>query len=218
MSQVLREIEVTDGGMMRYAEALALQMELCARRQGDLIANTAVILEHPAVITQGARKSENKLLAAPQWLAEKGIEVVQVGRGGGTTAHNPGQAVMYPVIKLKSLGLGVNEYVRTLEQIGIKLLDGLGVAAERKRGLPGLWVGERKIASIGVQIKKWVTFHGIAINICNDLEIFRYIVPCGLDGVEMTSALKETGQQADMAAVKNELMRLCREAFGGSRA
>lgn len=218
MSQVLREIEVTDGGMMRYAEALALQMELCARRQGDLIANTAVILEHPAVITQGARKSENKLLAAPQWLAEKGIEVVQVGRGGGTTAHNPGQAVMYPVIKLKSLGLGVNEYVRTLEQIGIKLLDGLGVAAERKKGLPGLWVGERKIASIGVQIKKWVTLHGIAINICNDLEIFRYIVPCGLDGVEMTSALKETGQQADMAAVKNELMRLCREAFGGSRA
>lgn len=217
MSQVLREIEVTDGGMMRYAEALALQMELCARRQGDLIANTAVILEHPAVITQGARKSENKLLAAPQWLAEKGIEVVQVGRGGGTTAHNPGQAVMYPVIKLKSLGLGVNEYVRTLEQIGIKLLDGLGVAAERKRGLPGLWVGERKIASIGVQIKKWVTFHGIAINICNDLEIFRYIVPCGLDGVEMTSALKETGQQADMAAVKNELMRLCREAFAGNR-
>jgi lipoate-protein ligase B len=213
-SQVQSGIEVIDGGVMGYAEALAMQTELCVRRQNDQISNTAIILEHPAVITLGARKSENKLLAAPETLEQRGIQVVSVGRGGGTTAHNPGQAVMYPIIKLnRAMGLGVNEYVRTLESIGIELLAGLGVEAQRRKGLPGLWIGGRKIASIGVQIKKWVTFHGIAINICNDLEIFKFIVPCGLDGVVMTSALEETGRKADMAAVKKTLTGLCEKAF-----
>lgn len=210
-AQVQCGIKVIDGGMLRYAEALALQTELCVKRQNDEIENTVLILEHPAVITLGARKSENKLLADEVTLARAGIEVVTVGRGGGTTAHNPGQAVLYPIIKLKTLGLGVSEYVRTLEGIGIELLDGLGVDAERKKGLPGLWVGEKKIASIGVQIRKWVTFHGIAINICNDLSIFEYIVPCGLDGVKMTSVMKETGHNAEMTDVKQTLEMLCRK-------
>jgi lipoate-protein ligase B len=212
--QVQTGFEVINGGMMGYAEALAMQAELCIKRQNDQIGNTVVVLEHPAVITLGARKSENKLLATPESLEQRGIQVVQVGRGGGTTAHNPGQAVAYPIIKLnRSLGLGVNEYVRTLEAIGIELLAGLGVEAQRRKGLPGLWIGERKIASIGVQIKKWVTFHGIAINICNDLEIFKLIVPCGLDGVTMTSALAETGRKPEMEAVKKILMGLCEKAF-----
>lgn len=206
-------IEVIAVGLMGYAGALAMQTELCRRRQADEIGNTAMIVEHPAVITLGARKSENKLLCETAELARAGVEVVQVGRGGGTTAHNPGQAVLYPVIKLKTLGLGVNEYVRTLEAIGIELLDGLNVKAERKKGLPGLWVGEKKIASIGVQIKKWVTFHGIAINICNDLSIFDYIVPCGLDGVKMTSVLAEKAIRADMAEVSRQLDKLCRKYF-----
>lgn len=210
-AHVQPELEIFDGGLMRYAEALALQTELCMKRQADEIANTAILLEHPAVITLGARKSENKLLADETALAQRGIELVQVGRGGGTTAHNPGQAVLYPVIKLKTLGLGVTEYVRTLEAIGIELLQEYGVAAERKKGLPGLWVGDKKIASIGVQIKKWVTFHGIAINICNDLSIFDYIVPCGLNGVQMTSVLAETGIQTDMVQAKRQLAGLCRK-------
>jgi lipoyl(octanoyl) transferase len=198
---------------MPYAEALALQTDLCLKRQADLICNTVLLVEHPAVITLGARKSENKLLAEPTRLTQAGVELVQVGRGGGTTAHNPGQAVMYPIIKLKTLDFGVSEYVRTLEQIGIELLDGLSVAAERRKGLPGLWIGQRKIASIGVQIKKWVTYHGIAINICNDLGIFGHIVPCGLEGVLMTSVLAETGQQADMNEIKHRLTTLCRKHF-----
>lgn len=205
------ELTVTDIGLMPYAEALALQADLCVRRQDDAIGNTVLLVEHPAVITLGARKSENKLLAAPLALTRDGIDLVQVGRGGGTTAHNPGQAVMYPIIKLKTLGLGVSEYVRTLEQIGIELLDGLDVVAERRKGLPGLWIGERKIASIGVQIKKWVTYHGIAINICNDLGIFGRIVPCGLEGVQMTSVLAETGRRADMNDIKHRLTTLCRK-------
>lgn len=204
---------VTDIGTMPYADALALQTDLCLKRQADLIPNTVLLVEHPAVITLGARKSENKLLADPLCLTRSGIELLQVGRGGGTTAHNPGQAVMYPIIKLKTLNFGVSEYVRTLEQIGIELLDGLSVRSERRKGLPGLWIGERKIASIGVQIKKWVTYHGIAINICNDLSIFSRIVPCGLEGVQMTSVLAETGQQADMNQIRRRLALLCRKYF-----
>ncbi|MCE5186479.1 MAG: lipoyl(octanoyl) transferase LipB [Planctomycetaceae bacterium] len=213
-AQVESVIEVIDGGLMGYAEALALQTDLCLKRQTNEIANTVLIVEHPAVITLGARKSENKLLATPEQLAQAGVTLAQVGRGGGTTAHNPGQVVVYPVLKLKSVQMGVSEYVRALEGIDIELLDGLGVEAERKKGLPGLWVGEKKIASVGVQIKKWVTFHGIALNICNDLSIFKYIVPCGLDGVKMTSVLEETGKRADMAQVKRQLHKLCKEVFG----
>ena len=202
-------LRVRDCGLMPYAEVLALQMELCVSRQADAIANTVLMVEHPAVITLGARKSENKLLADERTLAQAGVQIVTVGRGGGTTAHNPGQLVFYPVLSLRSLGLGVNEYVRQLEGVGIELLAGLGARCDRRKGFPGLWVGEKKIASIGVQIKKWVTFHGMAINLNNDLGIFKYIVPCGLDGVTMTSAQAEIGRPVDMAVAKQRLAELC---------
>jgi len=204
---------VRDCGLMAYGEAVALQQELCAARQADAIANTVLMVEHPAVITLGARKSENKLLADERTLAQAGVQVVTVGRGGGTTAHNPGQLVFYPVLSLRSLGLGVNEYVRQLEGIGIELLAGLGVRSDRRKGFPGLWVGEKKIASIGVQVKKWVTFHGMAINLNNDLGIFKYIVPCGLDGVTMTSAQAEIGQPVNMAVAKQRLAELCTQQW-----
>lgn len=200
---------VRDCGQMPYAEVLALQMELCVSRQADAIANTVLIVEHPPVITLGARKSENKLLADETAIAGAGVQVVTVGRGGGTTAHNPGQLVFYPIIRLKTVGLDVGAYVRSLEQIGIELLQSFGVESQRRKGFPGLWVGEKKIASIGVQIKKWVTFHGMAINLNNDLGIFKFIVPCGLDGVTMTSAQTEIGQPVDMETAKKRLAELC---------
>lgn len=200
---------IRDCGLLSYDEALRLQMDLCAQRQDDAIDNTVLIVEHPAVITLGARKSENKLLVEEGDIRGRGIDLVQIGRGGGTTAHNPGQLVFYPIIKLKSLRLDVTAYVRSLEQIGIDLLAWLGVESGRRKGFPGLWIDEKKIASIGVQLKKWVSFHGMAININNDLAIFDCIVPCGLEQVEMTSVLKETGRTADMAAVKTKLSELC---------
>lgn len=202
-------LTIRDCGLLAYDEALQLQLELCAQRQVDAIDNTVLIVEHPAVITLGARQSENKLLADETVIRERGIELVQIGRGGGTTAHNPGQLVFYPIIKLKSLRLDVTTYVRSLEQIGIDLLAWLGVESGRRKGFPGLWIGEKKIASIGVQLKKWVSFHGMAININNDLSIFNCIVPCGLEAVEMTSVVQETGREADMAAVKTKLRERC---------
>jgi lipoate-protein ligase B len=203
------KIKIIDSGLIDYAQALELQLELLKDRQADEIVNTVLLLEHPAVITLGARKSENKLIATEEFLLSQKIMLESAGRGGGTTAHNPGQIVLYPIIKLKSIGMGVNEYVRSLEAIGIELLKMLGVESSRRKGFPGLWVGEKKIASIGVQVKKWTTMHGMAINICNDLSIFENIVPCGLDDVEITSVLKETSRQWDMSKVKEMLAELC---------
>ena len=211
----IKKIAILDLGINPYEPTLIMQMGLCQKRQTDEIDNTVLIVEHPAVITLGARKSENKLLTDETALQAEGIDVVHIRRGGGTTAHNPGQLVFYPILKLKSVGLDVGSYVRSLEQIGIDLLAGLGVESARRKRFPGLWIGEKKIASIGVQLKKWVSMHGMAININNDLSIFDHIIPCGLNGVEMTSVEKETGKKADMAAVKKELTNLCMKAFNG---
>jgi len=199
---------VRDCGLAPYREVLALQQQLQEQRRAGSIADTVLIVEHPPVITLGARKSANKLLASPEELAQRGIDVVEIRRGGGTTAHNPGQLVFYPILHLQELGLDVSTYVRTLEQIGIELLVELGVASERHKGLPGLWMGERKIASIGVRVSRFVTCHGMAINIQNDLSIFRYMVPCGLDGVVMTSARQETGGSYDMEQAKAKVTAL----------
>ena len=194
---------------MAYREALDLQGQLVEQRQEDLIPNTVLLLEHPPVITLGARKTENRLLVSPQVLVQKGIELVNVRRGGGTTAHNPGQVVLYPVLKLQTLGLAINEYVRDLESIGIELLGRFGVECHRRKGYPGLWTEQRKIASIGVQLKHWVSMHGMAINVSNDLGIFGNIVPCGLEDVEITSVSREAGRDISVDEVKDVLGRLC---------
>jgi lipoate-protein ligase B len=204
---------IRECGMTGYMEILSLQLQLLADRQADKIPNTILLVEHPPVITLGARKSENKLRTDETTLKNKGIDIVAIGRGGGTTAHNPGQLVIYPIVKLKSLKLDVPQFVRRVEQFGLELLDNLGVVAHRQKGLPGLWTEKQKIASVGIQIKKWVTMHGIAINICNDLTIFDYIVPCGLEDVKMTSAAQQTGQKYNMKDVKKTAAQLCGQLF-----
>ena len=205
------ELEIRDCGMMPYGKAIHMQRELVRQRIDGQVSDTILLVEHNPVITLGVRKTENKLLTSKDILKEKGIELYSVKRGGGTTAHNEGQIVIYPILNIKSIGLGVSDYVRLLETIGIELLDGLGVKSERKKGLPGLWVGEKKIASIGVRIRKYVSFHGMAININNDLGIFDNIVPCGLDGVTITNVLKETGNDVSMDKVKATLTELCKK-------
>ena len=213
--KVQHELEVQDCGLMAYYEALALQLKRVEQRQKGKIGNTVLILEHPPVITFGVRKDLNELLVGKEVPAQRGIEIAQVRRGGGCTAHNPGQVVLYPIIKLKSLGLGVSDYIRTLESIGIELLDRLGVAAERRKGFPGLWTAGKKIGSIGVRIRRGVTFHGMAININNDLSIFENIVPCGLHGVEITNVAEETGREHPIAQVKQRLAALCFKHLSG---
>jgi len=207
-------LTIRDCGAAEYRGVLELQGLLQERRRAGEIGDTVLIVEHPAVITLGARKTANRLLVDAAELARRGIDVVEIRRGGGATAHNPGQLVFYPIVHLQELRLGVNEYVRTLEAIGIKLLAGLGVESGRRKGYPGLWVSERKIASVGVRVSRFVTCHGMAINIQNDLSIFNFMVPCGLDGVVMTSAQKETGRTYDMGQVKEQLAGLLHQYLG----
>ena len=209
-----RALRIIDCGVARYEDVLEVQQGLHEQvRLGDAC-NTVVVVEHPAVITLGARASANKLLVRAEELKERGIDVAEVRRGGGTTAHNPGQVVFYPILKLAELHLGVSEYIRTVEATGAELLERFGVGACRRDGFPGLWVGDRKIASVGVRVSKGVTCHGMAINIQNDLSLFEWIVPCGLEGVEMTSLLRETGRVYPMAEVKVILSGLLERYFG----
>jgi lipoate-protein ligase B len=211
-------LAIRDCGRAEYRQVLALQQELQDQRRAGQIPDTVLIVEHPAVITLGARKSANRLLVNIEELAGRGIDVVEIRRGGGATAHNPGQLVFYPILHLQELRLDVNQYVRTLEAIGIDLLAGLGVEAVRHKGFPGLWVGARKIASIGVRVSRFVTCHGMAINIQNDLSIFNCMVPCGLDGVQLTSVQQETGRIHEMEAIKNQLGTLLVRYFETRRA
>jgi lipoate-protein ligase B len=234
-----RSLHICDCGLAEYREVLQLQHELCEKRRKGKIPDTVLIAEHPAVITLGARQSANKLRAGREDLAQRHIDVVDIRRGGGTTAHNPGQLVFYPILHLQQLGLGISEYIRQLEAIGSELLEQLGVhsykglslsdekeilrgacprakrraasdkrGAKERKGFPGLWIGPRKIASVGVRVSKFITYHGMAINIQNDLSIFDFIAPCGLDDIEMTSVLKETGKRYSMSQVKERLSQL----------
>jgi len=209
-------LQIRDCGLADYRQTLQKQQLLREKRLQNEIPNTVLIVEHPAVITLGARQSTNKLLVNREDLAQKHIDVLDVRRGGGTTAHNPCQLVFYPILNLQKAGLGINEYIRELEAIGTELLKQLDVHSTRRKGAPGLWIGERKIASIGVRVSRSITYHGMAINIQNDLSIFDFIVPCGLDNVEMTSVLKETGKHHSMNQIKQKLAKLLTEHFSSN--
>ena len=206
-------LNIRDCGLAYYRQILQLQQHLRIQRQQNEIPDTVLIVEHPAVITFGARQSSNRLLINRDDLTQKNIDIVEVRRGGGTTAHNPGQLVFYPILNLLKTGLGINKYIRELESIGAELLGQLDVQSSSRKGAPGLWVGEKKIASIGVRVSKFITYHGMAINIQNDLGIFDYIVPCGLENVEMTSVLKETGKEHQMNQIKQKLAEILKEHF-----
>ena len=206
-------LRITDCGISKYSHTLQLQHQLQEQRRNNEIPDTILIVEHLPVITLGARKSANILYLDRNELEQKGIDVVEIRRGGGTTTHNPGQLVFYPILNLQKLSIGINEYVRKLEIIGIELLEQYNLECKTKKGFPGLWIGKKKIASIGVRVSRFITYHGMAINIQNDLEIFDYIKPCGLDNIEITSLFKETSQKQSMTKIKERLAKLLIKHF-----
>ena len=206
-------INIIDCGIKDYQSVLLLQENALQDLLAGTGKDTIFIVEHPSVITLGARDGANKLAKDADTIKQAGIEIFQIRRGGGTTAHNPGQLVVYPIINLKKHLLGVSNFVHLLEKIGIELLAELGLVCCTKKGFPGLWINERKIASIGVQIKKWITCHGIAININNDLSIFDLIIPCGLENVKMTSVEKELSKKININDAKNILKRILLNYF-----
>jgi lipoyl(octanoyl) transferase len=167
-------------GRVDYATALELQQQLAADRKQGLVPDQLLLLEHPHVITMGRNGQLKNLLAGDDVLARAGIGFYPVDRGGDVTYHGPGQLVGYPIFDLRDWQRDVGAYVRAVEETIIATLAEYGIAAGRIPKLTGVWVGERKIAAIGVHLSRWVTSHGFALNVSTDLSYFQYIVPCGL--------------------------------------
>ena len=184
-----RRVQVIEAGRMPYHQALDWQRGLAqARIDGRLEEDLLLLLEHPPVVTLG-RTAQGTHVLRPE-----GVDVVEVERGGDVTFHGPGQLVGYPILDLRAppYRQDLHWYLRTLEDALIAALAELGIPAERRAGYTGVWTGEgRKIASIGVHVKQWVTWHGFALNVTTDLSAFERIVPCGIEGVEMTSVERE---------------------------
>jgi lipoyl(octanoyl) transferase len=190
-----KRLAVLDLGRRPYLEVLELQRDLCRRRvSGQMDHDALVLVEHEPVITLGRGLRPSSLPIAPAVLERRGVEVVEVERGGDVTYHGPGQLVGYPIVDLRSHREDLHWYLRQLEATLIEALDRLGIAAERRQGLTGVWTSGRKIASIGIHVKQWVTFHGFALNVSTDLRGFDLIVPCGIHGVTMTSVAAELGR------------------------
>lgn len=182
-------LEIRSFPPIPYRTALEMQEELVVARQVDQVPDQLLLLEHPPVITVGSRgrQKRNHVLAPPVYLAEQGIEVLDVRRGGDVTYHGPDQLVGYPVLNLKPDRCDVHRYVRDLEEVLIRTAAAFGVTSDRAEGRTGVWVGQEKLAAIGVRVSRWVTSHGFALNIAPNLNHFGLIVPCGLAGYGVTS-------------------------------
>jgi len=209
-------LQVRRLGVVPYAEGLALQQELVAARKADRIPDQLLLLEHPPVITLGAKVRDDRshVLASEQALDEAGVELFEAGRGGDVTYHGPGQLVGYPIIDLRPDRCDIHRYVRDLEEVMIAAAAAFGVRADRVRGLTGAWVGQDKLAAIGVRISRWITSHGFAFNVATDLSHFSLIVPCGIQDRGVTSLGRLLGQPPPMSSVEDAVIQAFTATFG----
>jgi lipoyl(octanoyl) transferase len=202
-------------GRVGYLEAAALQQALVGRRQRGEIPDTFLFLEHPPVVTLGrAAHDDENVLAPAAVLAARGVEVYETTRGGDVTFHGPGQLVGYGIVDLKDHGRDVGLYLRQLEEALIVLLRGHGLEATRHPEFTGVWLGREKIAAMGVRVDRWVTSHGFALNVDNDLSYFDLIVPCGLRGHGVTSLARATGAAHGVPGVAREAGAALAQVFG----
>ena len=210
----MRELWVDRLGVVPYGQALELQRQVARDRiAGTISEDVLLLVEHPPVVTLGRSSKERHLLASPELLAAGGVELFEVERGGDVTFHGPGQLVGYPIIDLKRHRQDLHWYLRQVEQALIDALGDIGIACERNVGYTGVWTqdGGRKIASIGVHARDWVTWHGFALNVSTDLSYFDLMVPCGIQSVTMTSTDRELGgAKVSMDRVASSVAR----AFG----
>lgn len=181
-------------------------------------ADLLILLEHPPTITLGRGTDENNLLSSPHQLQQSGIEIFQVARGGDTTYHGPGQVVGYPLVDLTKRGKDLHLYLRDLEEVLILTLSNWGMTADRKNGKTGVWVDGRKIASIGIGVRHWISWHGFALNLDTDLSGFEHIVPCGLQDVQMTSMQQLLGSAPDRQAVEDTIISAYSKVFNSEHA
>jgi lipoyl(octanoyl) transferase len=185
-------------GRMAFADALAMQEELVAKKRADRSsADELLLLEHDPVYTIGRTPDQSSLQGA----AHLPHPLFPINRGGQATYHGPGQLMGYPIIDLRNCGQDLHRYLRWLEDLLVETLEAVGIAATTRTGLTGVWVENRKIASIGVGVRHWITMHGFALNVCGDLSPFDQIVPCGISNVTMTSIQKETGRDTPVVGI-----------------
>ena len=195
---------VHDLGRRGYAEVLELQRALCRQRMaGEISEDMLLLVEHAPVITLGRGTRASSMPLPRVELERRGVEVFEVERGGDVTFHGPGQLVGYPIFDLRQHREDLHWYLRQLEAGLIGALGRLGIGARTRPGLTGVWTSGRKIASIGIHVKQWVTFHGFALNVINDLSYFDLIVPCGIKDVTMTSVSRELGRSDSAALWEN---------------
>jgi lipoate-protein ligase B len=206
---------MVDLGLLDYHEAWALQLRLVDVRKEDLLKNDVVLfLEHPAVFTLGRRGGLANLKVTESFLAAQGIPVVHVERGGDITYHAPGQLVLYPIVHLPAMGLGVLPFVEGLEETMIRAVADWGVEAGRNPMNRGAWVGPNKIGSIGIAVRRSVSFHGLALNVNTDLKPFTWVNPCGLQGVTVTSVKQILGREIPMEDMKTAVKEHMENVFG----
>ncbi|HEY9418892.1 MAG TPA: lipoyl(octanoyl) transferase LipB [Candidatus Udaeobacter sp.] len=205
-----RHLNVRWLGRMEFARALALQEELAAKKREDAsLEDQLLILEHEPVYTIGRTPDRSSLLGS----AHLPHPLFSINRGGQATYHGPGQLMGYPIIDLRRCGQDLHKYLRWLEQLLIDLLAQYDIAAQRRESLTGVWVEDRKIASIGVGVRHWITMHGFALNVCGDLSPFDHIVPCGINNVAITSMEKETKRALIVAEVVRTLEKLALDSI-----
>jgi lipoyl(octanoyl) transferase len=187
-----------------YAEGLQIQEQLVAERQAGRIVDVLLVLEHEPVFTMGRNSRAENVLLSPEALRAQGYEIFETGRGGDVTYHGPGQVVGYPILELPPDRRDVHRYVRDLEEVMIRACADYGIAAQRIAGKTGAWVGTEKVGAIGVRIARWVTSHGFALNVANDLAPFSLIVPCGIRDHGVTSLARLLGREVavDQASVR----------------
>jgi len=211
-----RELHIRRLGTIPYAEALALQAELVEARKTGSIPDQLLLLQHPPVITLGVktRNDRSNVLATPELLEQRGVELFETGRGGDVTYHGPGQLVGYPILDLRPDRCDVHRYVRDLEEALIQVAGAFGLTAGRVAGLTGVWVGRDKLAAIGVRISRWITCHGFALNVGTDLSHFGLIVPCGISDRGVTSLEILLGRRVPMVEVENAAVAAVASVFG----
>jgi lipoyl(octanoyl) transferase len=196
-----------DLGLSDYKEAYKVQCEVRNKVANGAFENTLIVTEHKSVITIGRRGSAGHLFRTVEFLTGLGIEVLNVDRGGDITYHGPGQLVAYPIFRLENEARDIHGFLRFLEDVGVNFLSKYGVEAGRVSGATGIWVKGAKIGSIGVGVKKWITYHGMAINISTDLRPFSFIKPCGIQGVKITSLECLVKERLDIEDAKRKLRK-----------
>ncbi len=209
----MRRCEIHRLHLVTYENGLKLQQKLVEMRQQDEIADQFLLLEHPPVITLGRGGNAANLLATPEALGHERVRFFETTRGGDITYHGPGQLVGYPIIHLGEGNRDVRKYVTNLEEVLIRTVADYGITATRVEGRRGIWVGNEKIAAIGVRIARWVTSHGFALNVSTNLNHFRLITPCGLQGTGVTSIEKLTGRTIPLAEVREKLQQHFADVF-----